>query len=92
MERMDFWEAINLLTRFRIGLAQKPAGIISFMSCESLYGIYEMQKLEEFRKDGSLTSDRATSGMFVFTRDHRLIGRQRVKRIRHGLYGYLRDQ
>ena len=38
---------------------------------EFLYGVYEMHKIET-TQNGELTSERVTSGMFVFTRDRRL--------------------
>ena len=41
------------------------------MNIENLYGIYELESLET-HKAGILSDDKATSGMFVFTRDHKL--------------------
>jgi hypothetical protein len=36
-----------------------------------IYGVFEMYEIESY-KDEELTSERAKSGMFVFTRDNRL--------------------
>ena len=41
------------------------------MNLELLYGVYELQKIENF-VNGEKTSLTATSGMFTFTRDHRV--------------------
>ncbi len=38
---------------------------------EQLYGIYEMTNLEAYEND-QRTNERHNSGIFVFTRDHRL--------------------
>ena len=41
------------------------------MNMDHLFGIYELAKIEAVR-DGKPTSEKANSGMFVFTREHKL--------------------
>jgi|GEM_PF-3948805 len=41
------------------------------MNMDLIYGIWEMHTISSF-KNGEPTSERAKSGMFVFTRDNRL--------------------
>jgi hypothetical protein len=42
------------------------------MNRDLIYGIWEMHHIAGF-KNGESTSERAKSGMFVFTRDHRVL-------------------